>query len=53
LIEEHIPPRHVDFTPWEQFLAGVHIEWELLVEKMSAASAAVIETSANKSHFDQ
>lgn len=53
LIEEHIPPRHVDFTPWEQFLAGVHIEWELLVEKISAASAAVIETSANKAHFDQ
>lgn len=52
LIEEHVPPRHVDFTPWEQFLAGVRIEWDLLMEKMSAASAAVIETPANKARLD-
>lgn len=52
LIQEHVPPHHVDFTPWEQFLAGVRTEWDLLIEKVSAASAAVIETPANKAHLD-
>lgn len=52
LIAEHIPPSHVDLTHWDHFLAGIRIEWDLLLEKMSAASAAVIETPANKAHFD-
>ena len=45
-------PREADLSPWDRFLTGVGIEWELFVEKMSAASAAVMETPATKARLD-
>jgi len=35
-----------DLAPWDRLLGGVEIEWNLFVEKMSAAAAAVGESPA-------
>ena len=41
-----------DPMPWDRFVAGVEVEWELLSAKMSAAAAAVIETPATEASLD-
>jgi len=41
-----------DLTPWDRLLSGIDVEWDLLVEKMLAASAAVMETPATRAHID-
>lgn len=41
-----------DPTAWNRLLAGIGIEWSLLVEKMSAAAAAVSETPATEVGLD-
>lgn len=41
-----------DPTAWDRLLAGIGIEWNLLVEKMSAAAAAVGETPATEAALD-
>lgn len=52
LIARNGHPWEVDFSPWDRFLTGIGIEWDLLVEKMSAAAAAVSETPATKASLD-
>jgi glycosyltransferase involved in cell wall biosynthesis len=51
LIDQH---SHVerDLTPWDRLLNRLEIEWNLLVEKTSALTAAVIETDATRSQLD-
>jgi 1,2-diacylglycerol 3-alpha-glucosyltransferase len=41
-----------DATIWDRFLSRLEIEWNLLVEKTTAISAAVVETDATRSHLD-
>jgi len=41
-----------DPTAWDRLLSGIGIEWSLLVEKMSAAAAAVNETPATEALLD-
>jgi 1,2-diacylglycerol 3-alpha-glucosyltransferase len=38
-----------DPSPWDRFLTGITIEWEMFTEKTAAVAAAVIETPATKS----
>lgn len=52
VIARHEPSSNPDPMPWDRFLTGVGIEWELLVEKMSAAAAAVNETPATEADLD-
>ena len=51
LIEQYAH-RETDPGLWERFLSRVEIEWNLLVEKTTALSAAVVETDATRSHLD-
>ena len=41
-----------DPQPWDRLLAGIDIEWNLLVGKLSAAAAAVSETPAKEARLD-
>jgi len=41
-----------DNTPWDRLLAGIEIEWELLAAKVSAVTAAVVETPATGARLD-
>ncbi|WP_035609217.1 glycosyltransferase [Haloferula sp. BvORR071] len=41
-----------DPMPWDRFIAGVGVEWELLSAKVSAAAAAVIVTPATEASLD-
>lgn len=53
LIDRH--PRGspgADPSAWDRLLAGIDVEWSLLVEKMSAAAAAVSETLATEAVLD-
>ena len=53
LIDRH--PRGspgADPGAWDRLLAGIDVEWSLLVEKMSAAAAAVSETPATEAVLD-
>jgi 1,2-diacylglycerol 3-alpha-glucosyltransferase len=52
LIADHEHPHEVDFTPWDRLVSGIGTEWDLFMEKMSAASAAVNETPATKAQLD-
>jgi glycogen synthase len=52
VIARHEPSSNPDPMPWDRFLTGVGIEWELLVEKMSAAAAVVNETPATEADLD-
>jgi glycosyltransferase involved in cell wall biosynthesis len=52
LIVEHQHPTNVDFTGWDRLLATIAIEWDLFVEKMSAASAAVMKAPTTEAHID-
>jgi glycosyltransferase involved in cell wall biosynthesis len=46
LIENSAAQNETSPAPWEQLLLRLEVEWKLLVEKTSALSAAVTETSA-------
>ena len=52
LVAEHQQRADVDFTGWDRLLASIAVEWDLFVEKMSAASAAVMKTPATGAHLD-
>ncbi len=52
LIAARGPRPDADPTAWDRLLAGIGVEWSLLVEKMSAAAAAVGETSATEALLD-
>lgn len=41
-----------DPMPWDRFMAGVEVEWDLLSAKVSAAAAAVMETPATEASLD-
>jgi 1,2-diacylglycerol 3-alpha-glucosyltransferase len=41
-----------DSTAWDRLIAGIEIEWELLAAKVSAVTAAVIETPATEARLD-
>jgi glycosyltransferase involved in cell wall biosynthesis len=45
-------PDEADSTPWDRLIAGIEIEWELLAAKVSAVTAAVIETPATEARLD-
>jgi len=53
LIDRHPRgPAAADPGAWDRLLAGIGVEWSLLVEKMSAAAAAVGETPATEARLD-
>lgn len=53
LIERHPhDPGAADPGTWDRLLAGISVEWSLLVEKMSAAAAAVSPSPATEAHRD-
>lgn len=41
----------LDPSPWDRFLAGIQIEWDMLAEKTAAVAAAVIDWPATKSNL--
>lgn len=41
-----------EWTGWDRMVSGIEIEWDLLLAKMSAAAAAVIETPATEAALD-
>jgi glycosyltransferase involved in cell wall biosynthesis len=41
-----------DLGPWDRLLNRLEIEWNLLVEKTSALTAAVVETEATRTQLD-
>jgi 1,2-diacylglycerol 3-alpha-glucosyltransferase len=51
LIEEQ-SPRETDPGPWDRLLSRLEIEWNLLREKTSALTAAVVHTEATRSQLD-
>jgi 1,2-diacylglycerol 3-alpha-glucosyltransferase len=52
VIASYEPASNPDPMPWDRFLNGIEIEWELFVEKMSAAAAVVAETPATEANLD-
>jgi glycosyltransferase involved in cell wall biosynthesis len=52
LVAEHQQPANVDFSGWDRLLATIGIEWDLFVEKVSAASAAVMKTPTTEASID-
>jgi len=48
LIEAQAHQETTDFGPWDRVLRRLEIEWNLLVEKTAALSAAVVETEVTK-----
>jgi glycosyltransferase involved in cell wall biosynthesis len=48
LIEAHAYRETTDFGPWDRLLRRLEIEWNLLVEKTTALTAAVVETEVTK-----
>ena len=52
LIEEQSNRGDADYGPWDRMLARLEIEWNLIVEKTSALTAAVVETEATRSQLD-
>lgn len=48
LVEEYQRHGEADLGPWEQLLRRLEVEWNLMVEKTSALSAAVVETEETK-----
>lgn len=51
LIAEHQHAEDADPNTWDRFLNRLEIEWNLLVEKTSALTAAVVETEATRNHL--
>jgi 1,2-diacylglycerol 3-alpha-glucosyltransferase len=52
LVAVHQRDKAPDTTPWDRLVAGIEIEWELLAAKVSAVTAAVIETPATEARLD-
>jgi 1,2-diacylglycerol 3-alpha-glucosyltransferase len=52
LIAQTSRNRPADAGPWDRLLARLEIEWNLLREKTSALTAAVVETEATRSQLD-
>jgi len=52
LIDQNLRREDADPGPWDRLLARLEIEWNLLVEKTSALTAAVVETEATRSQLD-
>jgi 1,2-diacylglycerol 3-alpha-glucosyltransferase len=52
LVSTQRRPDEADSTPWDRLIAGIEIEWELLAAKVSAVTAAVIETPATEARLD-
>jgi len=52
VIAGHTRPAQQDLHPWDELLDGIEIEWNLLVEKMTAAAAAVSKTPATEARLD-
>ena len=51
-IAEHIPNSNADPMPWDRLREKIGNEWDLLVEKFSAAAAGVMETPATEASID-
>ena len=49
LIREHSRPDDATEAPWDRLLRRLEIEWNLLVEKTAALSAAVVEPAPAES----
>lgn len=52
VMARHVPAVEKDPMPWDRLISDIKIEWELLLEKMSAATAGVIETQATEADLD-
>jgi glycosyltransferase involved in cell wall biosynthesis len=52
LVAENGHGGDADPGPWDRLLARLEIEWNLLVEKTSALTAAVVATEATRSQLD-
>jgi 1,2-diacylglycerol 3-alpha-glucosyltransferase len=52
LVDDHSQGADADPGPWDRLLGRLEIEWNLLVEKTSALTAAVVETEATRSQLD-
>jgi len=52
LFDEYAHREDADPGPWNRLLGRLEIEWNLLVEKTSALTAAVVETEATRSQLD-
>lgn len=52
LIDKNKRKGRDDFTQWDRVLSGIEIEWELFTAKVSAASAALVETPATEATLD-
>jgi hypothetical protein len=48
LIRDWGTGREADTAPWDRLLGRLEIEWNLLVQKTTALSAAAAETEATK-----
>ena len=51
-IERHDLLADEDPMPWDRFIEGIGVEWDLLSAKVSAAAAAVIVTPATEASLD-
>jgi glycosyltransferase involved in cell wall biosynthesis len=51
-IADHTPQTHEDAMPWDRLREKIAIEWDLLVAKLSAAAAGVLETTATEASLD-
>ncbi|MCW1886002.1 glycosyltransferase [Luteolibacter flavescens] len=52
LISDQPPREAPESSPWDRLVAGIEIEWELLAAKVSAVTAAVVETPATQARLD-
>jgi 1,2-diacylglycerol 3-alpha-glucosyltransferase len=52
LVEQSAHREDADPGPWDRLLARLEIEWNLLIEKTSALTAAVVETEATRNQLD-
>jgi glycosyltransferase involved in cell wall biosynthesis len=52
LVAESRRETEPDLSSWDRLVAGIEIEWELLAAKVSAVTAAVVETEATEARLD-
>jgi len=52
VLARHTPVMESDPTPWDRLIADIRIEWELLVEQMSAATNGIILTQTTEADLD-
>ncbi len=48
LIAQEMAERSSDLTPWDRFLGRLEVEWNLLAQKSSVLSAALVDTDATR-----